>query len=218
MVGEYHVEVGSEAQHVALPRSFYARGAVEVAQDLLGRTLYRRQEGHLLAGIIVETEAYRGALDDASHAFRGRTPRTEVMFGPTGYAYVYFIYGMWNCLNIVCQQEGVAEAVLIRGLVPQIGQLQMRKNRPGTRLLTDGPGKLCQAMGITRELNGADLSGDRLWVGDSRVPVEYVATPRIGIDYATQHRHEPWRFVATKESVEVLAQARGYQGDNGSFG
>lgn len=186
-----------------LERSVYEAGALELAPELLGRTLYRRQGAHLMAGVITETEAYRGALDDASHAFRGPTPRTQVMFGPPGFAYVYFIYGMWNCLNVVCREEGVAEAVLIRAIMPTLGVEQMRVNRPGTRPLADGPGKLCQALAVTRELNGADLCGLELWVGESRLPVTYSTSPRIGIDYATEHRGEHWRFLVEPASLSA---------------
>ncbi len=178
-----------------LLRSFYAAEALQVAPALLGCTLHHRVGDHVLSGIITETEAYRGALDDASHAYRGPTPRTQVMFGPPGFAYVYLIYGMWNCMNVVCAPDGTAEAVLIRGLQPQTGIPQMRINRGGKAPLADGPGKLCQALDISREQNGADLLGPSLWIGGMPGTAAFTAGPRVGIDYAQETRDEHWRFI-----------------------
>lgn len=184
-----------------LPRSFYAEGALEVAPKLLGTVLHRRHGDRVLSGIITEVEAYRGEADDASHAYRGPTPRTQTMFGPPGHAYVYLIYGMWNCMNIVCREDGGAEAVLIRGLEPLTGIDLMRENRHHRRALADGPGKLCQALGITRADNGADLLGPQLWLTEGCSGLAHRTTPRVGIDYAELTRHEPWRFVAQSEAV-----------------
>ena len=143
--------------------------------------------GSIRAGRIVETEAYLGPRDLAAHSARGRTPRTEVMFGPPGHAYVYFIYGFWNCLNVVTGRAGVPHAVLLRALEP-LGGLTER---------TWGPGLLCRALHIDRRLNGADLRGDRLWLEHPRAPVRAVRiarATRIGVDYAGQWAQRPWRF------------------------
>src|SRR3954453_9174609 len=140
-----------------LPRSFYGRETVAVARDLLGKILVHDET----AGRIVETEAYLGGDDLASHSARGVTDRTRVIFGPPGHAYVYFIYGMYECLNIVAEADGVAGCVLIRALEPVDGIEEMRLRRPRARRVEDlasGPGKLTLAMGITRELNGADVT------------------------------------------------------------
>jgi DNA-3-methyladenine glycosylase len=165
-----------------LPRSFYNRPATEVARDLLGKVLIHGATG----GIIVETEAYLGLDDAASHAYRGLTKRTEVMFGPPGHAYVYFIYGMYECVNVVVEPSGTAGAVLIRALEPLLGVDLMRIRRPGAKRLRDiasGPGKLTLALGITRALNGADVTKGALVVRDRRgtEPFDIVAGPRIGI-------------------------------------
>lgn len=183
------------AEAAPLPRSFYAHDALQVAPALLGTVLHHRVGERILSGTITETEAYRGSLDDASHAYRGMTLRTEVMFGMPGHAYVYLIYGMWNCLNVVCAQDGEAQAVLIRGLEPLSGVEIMRENRLGRKALADGPGKLCQALGITRQQNGVDLLGADLWISDGP-RLDHFTTPRVGIDYAENTRLEPWRFVA----------------------
>ena len=154
----------------ALSRSFFLDDPGEVARALLGKLLVRRFEGELLAGRIVETEAYYGADDAAAHAAAGRTARTEVLFGPPGHAYVYFIYGMHTCLNISCEPEGKAGCILLRALEPVIGLATMARLRglnieqtSGIKpaMLTSGPGRLCQAMGITRALdNGVDVISD----------------------------------------------------------
>lgn len=192
-----------------LPRSFYERDAVTVARELLGALLVRVDRRSVLAGRIVEAEAYRQD-DPASHSFRGQTPRTEVMFGPPGFAYVYLIYGVHECFNAVCEPEGAGAAVLVRAIEPVAGESVMAANRLGTteptqrqRLnLTSGPGKLTQALGISRrEYNGVDLcsalsSSPGLLVGTAvdewRVPDEDVREgSRVGITRAVDH---PWRF------------------------
>jgi DNA-3-methyladenine glycosylase len=165
-----------------LPRRFYNRSPVEVARDLLGKILMHGATG----GIIVETEAYLGLTDAASHAYRGISDRNKVMFGPPGYAYVYFIYGMYECVNMVCEPVGKPGAVLIRALEPAFGVELMQTRRPGAKRLRDvssGPGKLTIALGITRALNGADLTKGSLVVRDRRGGEEFeiVAGPRIGI-------------------------------------
>lgn len=165
-----------------LPRSFYNRSSIEVARDLLGKVLIHGNTG----GIIVETEAYLGLDDAASHAYRGVTKRNQVMFGPPGHAYVYFIYGMYECVNTVTEPSGTAGAVLIRALEPLLGIELMHARRPrakGLHDLASGPGKLTIALGITRILNGADVTKGALVVRDRRVvePFEIAAGPRIGI-------------------------------------
>lgn len=171
-----------------LPREFYARPTLEVARDLLGLHLVRMHGGRRLAGRIVETEAYMGPEDLAAHSSRGRTARTEVMFGPPGHAYVYLIYGTWNCLNVVTASRGVPHAVLLRALEPVEGVTDR----------TWGPGLLCRALGIDRALNGTDLLGDTLWIeapAAGATPHDRVVTAtRIGVDYAGDWAQRPWRF------------------------
>ena len=177
-----------------LPRRFYARGAVEVAPQLLNKLLVR--DGR--AGRIVEVEAYRGSDDRASHAFGGLTARNATMFGRPGRLYVYFTYGMHFCANAVCMPEGTAEAVLLRALAPVSGLDVMREARPGIvkdQQLASGPAKLCQAMGITRAEDGADLVTGSLGlrVVDDGVPPPTVpaSSGRVGIRHATEL---PWRW------------------------
>ncbi len=149
-------------------------------------------------GRIVETEAYVGPHDLACHAARGRTARTEVMFGAAGRAYVYFIYGMYYCLNIVTEEVDHASAVLIRALEPVDGiDLMKKRRRTGElRNLASGPGKLCQAFAIDKSLNGADICGNVLYVEDRGAPPpKILATPRIGVDYAGKWKDKPWRFL-----------------------
>jgi DNA-3-methyladenine glycosylase len=171
-----------------LTREFYARGPLQVARELIGMHLVHDDGRTRRIGRIVETEAYRGPQDLAAHSARGRTPRTSVMFGPPGYAYVYLIYGVWNCLNIVTAGEGKPHAVLIRALAP-------------IRNLTDsswGPGLLCRAMHIDRRLNAADVCGDILWLKRPvpGTPAARIArTARIGVDYAGEWAKRPWRFL-----------------------
>jgi DNA-3-methyladenine glycosylase len=176
-----------------LRRAFYVRPAVEVARDLLGKVLVHGTA----AGTIVETEAYLGGDDLASHSARGVTERTRVIFGPPGHAYVYFIYGMYECLNLVCEPEGQAGCVLIRALEPLAGIELMRERRPAARKVEDlasGPGRLTLAMGITRAQNGADVTRGALVVRAPAVPrrLEIAVTPRIGI---TKCADLPLRFV-----------------------
>lgn len=185
-------------QAVKIDQGFYERPTLEVAHDLIGKVLVRRLGRSLLRGQIVETEAYIGQEDLACHASKGRTERTEVMFGPSGHAYVYMIYGMHCCLNVVTEPEGFAAAVLIRAIEPLEGLPRMRRNRRGARAASDlgsGPGKLCQAMEIDRRLNAASLSESDLWIEDrGRDPGIVLASPRIGVDYAGVWKDKPWRF------------------------
>jgi DNA-3-methyladenine glycosylase len=176
-----------------LARGFYARPAVEVARDCLGKILVHGKT----AGRIVETEAYLGVDDRAAHAWRGVTDRTRVLFGPPGHAYVYFIYGMYECLNFVAEEEGKAGCVLIRALEPVAGIPIMRRRRPRAKRLEDlasGPGKLTLALAITRKQNGADLTKGPLHVRAERNPsrVQVEVTPRIGITHCADW---PLRFL-----------------------
>jgi DNA-3-methyladenine glycosylase len=165
-----------------LKRVFYERPTVTVARELLGKVLVHGPT----AGIIVETEAYPGGDDLASHSARGITARTRVIFGPPGHAYVYFIYGMYQCLNLVCEPEGTPGCVLVRALEPVAGIEIMQRRRPAARKLEDlasGPGKLTLALAITLQRNGADVTHGSLVVREpvEPQPFETVVTPRIGI-------------------------------------
>ncbi len=169
-----------------LPRSFYARPTVEVARDLLGKIIARRIDGIELAGRIVEVEAYLSGDDQAAHSYAGLTDRTRVIYGPPGHAYVYFIYGMYYCLNLVAEPEGKPGCVLVRALEPVAGIEAMRERRPRARRLRDlasGPGKLTRALGITLADYGADLTrGDlTVRVAPAVAPGDIVVSPRIGI-------------------------------------
>jgi DNA-3-methyladenine glycosylase len=185
-----------------LSRDFYTRTDVlMVARELLGQVLVvRTRNGARLSGTIVETEAYRGPEDRACHAYGGRrTTRTETMYRQGGTAYVYLVYGLHHQFNVVTNVEGVPHAVLVRAVAPFEGLELMRRRRPGRpdHDLASGPGKLCRALGIDRRLDGADLLGDRVWVeaGRDRVtPAAIVVGPRVGIDYAGEWAHKPWRF------------------------
>jgi DNA-3-methyladenine glycosylase len=181
-----------------MPRSFYDRDAIDVARDLLGKTLVRELNGERLSAMIVETEAYVGPHDLACHASKGMTDRNKVMFGPPGHAYVYFIYGMYYCLNLVTGHDGYPAAVLIRACEPIEGIEAMRRLRTKAkkdRDLTSGPGKLCMAMGIDRASNGADVcTGKTLFVEDAPPAKEIVGCKRIGVDYAGEYKDKPWRF------------------------
>jgi DNA-3-methyladenine glycosylase len=176
-----------------LRRAFYDRPTVEVARDLLGKTLMHGDT----AGMIVETEAYLGGDDLASHSARGLTERTRVIFGPPGHAYVYFIYGMYECLNLIAEANGAPGCVLIRAVEPVAGIDRMRKRRPGAKKLEDlasGPGKLTLALGITRAQNGADVTRGALVVREPAAPqpFEIDVTARIGI---TKSPERPLRFL-----------------------
>jgi DNA-3-methyladenine glycosylase len=183
---------------IKLPRSFYEQPTVDVAKQLLGKYLVRQHPKGATVGRIVETEAYIGPQDLACHASKGRTARTEVMFGQAGHAYVYFIYGFYNMLNLVTERKDHPAAVLIRALEPVMGLDLMRARRQldSLRDLASGPGKLCQAFGIDRSLNGADLCGTTLYVEDrgDQAP-KFQATPRIGVDYAGKWKDKRYRFV-----------------------
>jgi DNA-3-methyladenine glycosylase len=182
-----------------LRRDFYRRSTLTVARELLGKRLVRVVDDQRLSGLIVEVEAYIGEDDAACHAARGRTPRNEVMYGPPGHAYVYFIYGMHHCLNVVTEEEGFPAAVLIRALEPLEGLEIMRRHRSGRPdgELTNGPAKLCQALAIDREFNGLDLCTSQvLFIEEGRMVAqgEIGTSPRIGIRADELAKRVPWRF------------------------
>ena len=175
-----------------LKRQFYEKPAEKLARDLLGQILVRRVDGILRSARIVETEAYCGEKDLASHSSKGRTARTEVMFGPAGRAYVYFIYGMHEMFNIVGGSIGDPQAVLVRAAEPLNGW---------TPILT-GPAKLAAAFAITRKDNGLDLSGDDLFiVDDLNYRPKIIRTKRIGVDYAKRWKDRLLRFIDVKSEV-----------------
>ncbi|QDY76093.1 DNA-3-methyladenine glycosylase [Streptomyces qinzhouensis] len=183
-----------------LPRNLLDRPVLDVAPDLLGRVLVRRTAEGPIVLRITEVEAYAGELDPGSHAFRGRTPRNEVMFGPPGHAYVYFTYGMWHCLNVVCGPEGRASGVLLRAGEVLEGQELARKRRLSARYdkeLAKGPARLATALGVDRVLNGTDLcTGDdaplTLCPGEPPAPDLVRNGPRTGV--GGDGAHHPWRF------------------------
>lgn len=185
-----------------LRAEWFRRPCLTVARQLLGCVLVHEAPDGVTAGRIVETEAYLGTRDRASHSFNGRmTRRNRAMFGDKGRAYVYLIYGMYWCFNVVCGPEGVPQAALVRALEPVEGADLMRaridgRGHAGTHALCRGPGKLCRAMGITGGLYGEDLRGGRLYlVPGSRARGERIAaSPRIGVDYAGADALRPWRF------------------------
>lgn len=190
---------------VILPRSFYARPAQEVARDLLGKILIHGPA----AGRIVEVEAYLGASDPAAHAFRGLTPRTRVLFGDPGHAYVYLIYGMYECLNLVAEPAGSPGCVLIRALEPLAGIEAMRERCPSggaIHRLASGPGKLTRAMGIDRGHNGVDVTAGPLRLeSDGWIPPATAVSPRIGIRAAADW---PLRFYVEGNPAVSLPRGR----------
>lgn len=184
-------------------RADYDTDPVTLAKKLIGAVLCSRTKEGLTTGRIVECEAYggcwRGHEDDGAHSAKGITARTKVIFGEPGHAYVYLIYGMYTCLNIVCESEGIPGCVLIRAVEPLSGVELMQHRRKGAkdRLLARGPGRLTMAMGIDRSFYGEDLTGDRLWIEKEKGRYPVTRTKRIGIDYAKYGKHFPWRFVLT---------------------
>ena len=178
-----------------LRRSFYERNTAVVAFELIGKILSFEQDGKMFQGRIVETEAYFGMNDPASHAYRGPTPRAKIMFGPPGFSYVYFTYGNHHCLNIVTEKETAAGAVLIRALEPlsEIEVMKKRRSTTDVKNLTNGPGKLTQAFGITRKDSGKDLTLDSFCIvdDDEETLLAVQVTTRIGISKA---KEMPYRF------------------------
>lgn len=172
-----------------LNKKFYSQKTLRVAQDLLGKFLVRKVGKKIILGMITETEAYCGPNDLASHASRGRTPRAEIMFGPPGQAYIYLIYGIYYCLNIVTEKKDYPAAVLIRGI--KIKNVDFKK--------TNGPGKLCKFLKIDKTLNGHNVALKKhLWIEDRDIkikPNQIQKTQRIGVDYAREYKDKKWRFV-----------------------
>lgn len=200
-----------------LHRDFYGRDALTVAKGLLGKVLVHEADGVRLAARIVETEAYGGMEDKAAHFYGGkRTPRVEVIYGDAGFAYVYLIYGMYHCFNVVAGEKEDPQAVLIRALEPLEGFEQMALNRfskPYRQLakrevvgLTNGPGKLCNALAINKSHYGEDLCGNTLYLEeDGRETFRTVTAKRVGIDYAEEAKDFPWRFyIEHNKYVSVL--------------
>ncbi|MDR3576592.1 MAG: DNA-3-methyladenine glycosylase [Anaerolineaceae bacterium] len=188
-------------QPTCLPQSFYNRSALIVARELLGMILVRNLSGVRLSGIILETEAYQGEEDQASHARAGLTPRTSIMYGPPGRAYVYFTYGMHWMLNCVTEPEGFPAAVLLRAIHPLEGLEQMAARRPGQpqQLWCNGPAKLCKALAVDQNLNGADLCNPdgELWIetGQAVLDKQVTTGPRVGIFSVPEPWFsKPWRF------------------------
>jgi DNA-3-methyladenine glycosylase len=180
------------------PRAFLGRPSYEVAPQLLGSVLEHETPDGVVAVRLTEVEAYDGANDPASHAYRGQTRRNSVMFGPPGYAYVYFTYGMHFCVNVVCQVAGIASAVLLRAGTVVTGEELARARRPSSKRVADlasGPARLCLALGIDRALDGADLcdpaSPLRIRLVAPAPPEAVAAGPRVGISSAAE---VPWRF------------------------
>lgn len=187
-------------QSKKLKRSFFAQPTLQVARKLLGKYLVLKQNGIIFSGKIVETEAYVGKDDPASHAFGRVTPRNQIMYGPPGYAYIYFIYGNHFCLNFVTEKKGSPAAVLIRSLEPMDGIEKMLKNRVSATKenLTNGPGKLCQAFGIDKNLNGCDITSNSLFVEDRNEEIDQIeSSNRIGVREGSDKK---WRFYIAKNS------------------
>ena len=192
-----------------LERKFYARDSITVAKELLGKILVHEIDGKKIAGKIVETEAYMGIEDKAAHSYGGRrTPRNEVMYGNAGFSYVFLIYGLHSCFNVVVNKEGNPQAVLIRAVEPIEGMEEMAVLRYKTSLnkltkyqvkaLTNGPGKLSSALNIDRSSNGADLCGGTLYIEEGyEDQIDITTTKRVGIDYAEEAADFPWRFYIT---------------------
>ena len=183
-----------------VPREFYEAPAPLVARRVLGKVLVRVVGDARMAGIIVETEAYRGTGDPASHAFRGRTPRSSVMFGEPGHAYVYFSYGSHYCLNLTAEPSGSPAAVLVRAIEPVEGVSIMRRNRRVEEMknLASGPGKLTEALAIDGDLNGEDLvTSARLFLEDGPPPSAVLSSPRVGVSSGAGRR---WRFFVARST------------------
>ena len=200
-----------------LNRLFYERDTRVVAKELLGKVLVHEINGERVSGKIVETEAYLGVEDKAAHSYGGkRTPRVEVMYGKAAVSYVFIIYGMYYCFNIVTREEGVPQAVLIRALEPLEGLDTISKNRfkkrydeltkVQTKNLSNGPGKLCNALSINKSLNNLDVINSNLYVEEGEnLGFEIVASKRIGIDYAEEYRDFLWRYyIKNNRNVSVL--------------
>lgn len=193
-----------------LGREFYERDGLTVARELIGKVLVHETKDGIIKGRIVESEAYMGEKDAAAHSYKKRSPngRTNIQYGEGGHAYVYLIYGMYCCFNVVANEKDIPECVLIRALEPVDGIENMKKNRKTDKEknLCSGPGKLCQAMEIDRECYGMDLCGEVLYIEDAGedIPKDMIEqSPRINIDYAGEAAEYPWRF--TKKDSPFLS-------------
>lgn len=182
-----------------LSREFYLRDGLTVARELIGKKLVTNLRGGLTSGIIVETEAYMGAIDAAAHSYRGKTERTKIFYGAGGFVYVYLIYGVHICTNVVANVANIPEAVLIRALQPVDGVELMKRRRGVNNLrgLCSGPGKLSKALGVTKNFYGADLCGEEIYIETTDFRADVTATKRINVDYAGAAADYPWRFIAT---------------------
>lgn len=182
-----------------LTQSFFEQPTLKVAGGLLGKFLVVQKNGKRVVGKIVETEAYIGENDLACHASKGRTNRSEILYRKAGTVYVYLVYGMYYCLNIVTERENFPSAVLLRAIEPEEG-MDLMENRRKTnvlRNLASGPGKLCMAFGIGKELNGKTVFGKDIWIenrGEDEPSKNIVSAPRVGVDYAKHCKNLPWRF------------------------
>ena len=181
-----------------LPREFYLRDGLTVARELIGKKLVTNLRGEVTSGVIVETEAYMGTIDAASHAYKGKTERTKIFYGAGGFVYVYLIYGRNICTNVVANAENIPEAVLIRALEPVEGValMKLRRGKKNLRELCSGPGKLSQALGITKDFYGLDLCGEEIFIETTDFRADVTATKRINVDYAGAAADYLWRFVA----------------------
>ncbi|MEX0610332.1 MAG: DNA-3-methyladenine glycosylase [Balneolaceae bacterium] len=185
-----------------LPREFYERDdVVGISRELIGKVLCTKIDGVFTSGIIVESEAYHGRNDRACHAFPDvKTPRTSIMYGPPGFAYVYLCYGIHHLFNVVANKEGLADAVLIRAVQPVDGVEFMMERRGKEKIhpsVGNGPGILSQALGITTKLYGSDLLGNQIWIEDRGITYkdsEIISGPRVGVAYAGEDANLPWRF------------------------
>jgi DNA-3-methyladenine glycosylase len=175
-----------------LPRTFYDRPTLKVAKSLLGKVLITQTSSGSFQAKIVDVEAYVGPKDKACHASKGRTKRTAIMFGPAGFTYVYLIYGMYHCLNLVTEREDYPAAILIRGLEV------LGVDKPMAPMRIDGPGRICRYLGVDRSHSGLDATlGTTLWIEDRGLAISRThiqALPRIGVDYAGEWAKKPWRF------------------------
>lgn len=182
-----------------LPNSFYSHeDVVLIAEQLLGKFLFTKIDGNLTGGMIMETEAYKGVDDKASHAYKGKvTSRTAPLYENGGVSYVYLCYGMHHLLNVVTNKKDIPHAVLIRALYPTEGLDIMLTRKKTKSKPASGPGSLCKSLGITKDHNNIDLTGNTLWIEDRNVFIkkeDIIKSPRVGIDYAQEHAKLPWRF------------------------
>ena len=195
-----------------IPLSYYQQSdVVSLSKSLIGKYLFTQLEPEnvITGGMIIETEAYHGAEDKACHAYGNRrTKRTETMFSQGGAAYIYLCYGMHHLFNIVTNKKEIPHAILIRAIQPEIGidiMLRRRNKEKVLPSLTNGPGSLCQALGITRSYDGVSLDGNTIWLEDRGgvIPSKHIqATPRIGVDYAEEDALKPWRFIFAASTVK----------------